>query len=206
MQTSYPYWTFFRAILRSRYIQYIHTPLLLKGPLHPHGFSGGSSRQLRIGYVCNGSPVQEMGQIGGFPPGYWPRSEIWYNWRKKLLAFLRLKGFLGSSPWFLAVLGHLVKDMSRDWYAIKRWLEWIFSIMSCRMLLLDSSGSLPGNGAGDRYQTESRHTMPQCTCLKLIWVCLKIRGLKTAKGSCQTYPLWNEHGTFSKETSLPTFN
>eukprot|EP00438_Fugacium_kawagutii_P020262 Skav218157 [mRNA] locus=scaffold4591:72148:73010:+ [translate_table: standard] len=24
----------------------------------------------RIGYVCNGTPVQEMGQIGGFPPGY----------------------------------------------------------------------------------------------------------------------------------------
>ena len=25
---------------------------------------------LRIGYVCNGTPVQEMGQIGGFPAGY----------------------------------------------------------------------------------------------------------------------------------------
>ena len=24
----------------------------------------------RIGYVCNGTPVQEMGQIGGFPLGY----------------------------------------------------------------------------------------------------------------------------------------
>jgi len=30
----------------------------------------GLLMRLRIGYVCNGSPVQEMGQIGGFPPGY----------------------------------------------------------------------------------------------------------------------------------------
>lgn len=26
--------------------------------------------KLRIGYVCNGAPVQEMGQVGGFPAGY----------------------------------------------------------------------------------------------------------------------------------------
>ncbi|CAK0813869.1 unnamed protein product [Prorocentrum cordatum] len=26
--------------------------------------------KLRIGYVLNGTPVQEMGQVGGFPPGY----------------------------------------------------------------------------------------------------------------------------------------
>eukprot|EP00434_Breviolum_minutum_P036060 symbB.v1.2.031935.t1/scaffold3765.1/size50745/1 len=26
--------------------------------------------KLRIGYVCNGTPVQEMGQVGGFPPGF----------------------------------------------------------------------------------------------------------------------------------------
>jgi len=30
----------------------------------------GLLMKLRIGYVCNGTPVQEMGQIGGFPPGY----------------------------------------------------------------------------------------------------------------------------------------
>ena len=30
----------------------------------------GLLMKLRIGYVCNGTPVQEMGQVGGFPPGY----------------------------------------------------------------------------------------------------------------------------------------
>ncbi|CAK9035289.1 unnamed protein product [Durusdinium trenchii] len=30
----------------------------------------GLLMKLRIGYVCNGTPVQEMGQIGGFPLGY----------------------------------------------------------------------------------------------------------------------------------------
>lgn len=30
----------------------------------------GLLMKLRIGYVCNGTPVQKMGQIGGFPPGY----------------------------------------------------------------------------------------------------------------------------------------
>jgi len=30
----------------------------------------GLIMKLRIGYVCNGTPVQEMGQVGGFPPGY----------------------------------------------------------------------------------------------------------------------------------------
>merc|ERR1711974_489604 len=29
----------------------------------------GLVMKLRIGYVVNGQPVQEMGQIGGFPPG-----------------------------------------------------------------------------------------------------------------------------------------
>mmetsp|Transcript_58552 Transcript_58552/g.130822 ORF Transcript_58552/g.130822 Transcript_58552/m.130822 type:complete len:832 (+) Transcript_58552:32-2527(+) len=30
----------------------------------------GLLMKLRIGYMCNGTPVQEMGQVGGFPPGY----------------------------------------------------------------------------------------------------------------------------------------
>ena len=30
----------------------------------------GLLMKLRIGYVCNGAPVQEMGQVGGFPPGF----------------------------------------------------------------------------------------------------------------------------------------
>ncbi|CAJ1349214.1 unnamed protein product, partial [Effrenium voratum] len=34
------------------------------------GGEKGLLMKLRIGYVCNGSPVQEMAQIGGFPPGY----------------------------------------------------------------------------------------------------------------------------------------
>ena len=30
----------------------------------------GLLMKLRIGYVCNGTPVQEMGQVGGFPSGF----------------------------------------------------------------------------------------------------------------------------------------
>lgn len=50
--------------------------------------------------------------------------------------------------------------------------------------MLDSSDSLPGNGRGDKYRTESRHTMSPCTCLELIDMDLfEIRGLKT-RDSC----------------------
>ena len=140
--------------------------------------------QLRIGYVCNGSPLQEMGQIGGFPPGYWPRpDEIWYSWEKKSWHFCGWRG----RGWFIMVLGRVDwETWWRTWVetaiAIKRWLEWIFSTMSCRML--DSSDSLPGNGRGDKYRTESRHTMSPCTCLELIDMDLfEIRGLKT-RDSC----------------------
>jgi len=30
----------------------------------------GLLMKLRIGYMVNGQPVQEMGQVGGFPAGY----------------------------------------------------------------------------------------------------------------------------------------
>ncbi len=67
-----------------------------------------------------------MGQIGGFPPGYWPRFDPRFDTagEKKTLSFSGWRGMDGASPGFVF----------RD----ERWLEWLISL-SCRML--DSSDS-----------------------------------------------------------------
>eukprot|EP00931_Biecheleriopsis_adriatica_P118237 TRINITY_DN93685_c0_g1_i1.p1 TRINITY_DN93685_c0_g1~~TRINITY_DN93685_c0_g1_i1.p1 ORF type:complete len:866 (+),score=233.76 TRINITY_DN93685_c0_g1_i1:109-2598(+) len=38
--------------------------------INQSGGEKGLMMKLRIGYMANGTPVQEMGQVGGFPPGY----------------------------------------------------------------------------------------------------------------------------------------